>query len=65
MHNGFFCYNGVFSLKYRFSTFFTSNLGMKYFHMRAIDSCVVVNTSSRRRREGVQAHQYTQDTGTQ
>ena len=25
----------------------------------------VVNTSSRRRREGVQAHQYTQDTGTQ
>ncbi len=25
----------------------------------------VVNTSSHRRREGVQAHQYTQDTGTQ
>ncbi len=28
-------------------------------------STVVVNTSSRRRREGVQAHKYTQDTGTQ
>ncbi len=31
---------------------------------RILYTCVV-NTSSRRRREGVQAHQYTQDTGTQ
>ncbi len=32
---------------------------------RILPPLAVVNTSSRRRREGVQAHQYTQDTGTQ